>query len=423
MRLFDFDGFLEIFDTISRNKLRTLITTFGVVWGMMMLVLLLGAGKGLENGMQERFSGFTVRSMYVWSQRTTLPYNGLKPGRYYRFDNADVTALENEVEEINIVAPRAQLGGWQDGKNVSRKNKFGNFSVMGDHPLYEKLQPMNIYTGRFVNEDDLSDKRKVCVIGEQVRKELFADNEEPVGDYIKIQGVYFRVIGVFKSKKNQGQEADRDNRTIYIPLSTFQQAFNYGDKINWFALGIADGYTGDEAEEAVKETLFARHNVNPNDTRAIGSFNAEKEAYKYLGLFKIIRIFIWFVGIGTLLAGAIGITNIMLISVSDRTREIGVRKALGAKPFSIVLMIVQEAILITSFAGVLGLTIGVLGLELMNKGLAESGAESQFFTNPEVDFRVAVISVVIIIFVGVLSGLLPAIRAVSINPIQALKTE
>ncbi len=420
-RIIDIDKWQEIFGTIWRNKLRTVLTALGVFWGIAMLVILLGSGNGLENGVKSMFGGFAINSMYVWPQKTTMPYQGLQPGRFYSFRNADVSAVK-QLNELDVVSPRMQLGGFQNGNNISRKNKSGNYQVMGDYPDFLKIQALNITNGRFLNPLDIKDSRKVCVIGQQVYKELFEPGEDPVGDYIKIQGVYFGIVGMFTSMK-KGDEADRDGQTIFIPFTTFQQAFNRGDRFDWFAITTADGVDAEMAEKKVKTVLASQHKINPEDTRAIGAFNAQKETDKFNGLFAGIGAFIWIVGLGTLIAGAVGVSNIMLIVVSERTKEIGLRKALGAKPIAIISMIVQESVLLTTLAGYFGLVFGVGILEGVNYLMVEYDMESAFFSNPEVDFSVAVWATVVLIVAGAFAGFMPAVRAASINPIEALRTE
>ncbi|HXH18097.1 MAG TPA: ABC transporter permease, partial [Chitinophagales bacterium] len=395
--MFDFDKWEEIFATIARNKLRTALTALGVFWGIMMLVLLLGSGNGLKNGVENNFKGYAVNSIYIWPQKTTKPHRGLKPGRFYMFRNGDYEALKAQVPEVGIIAPRIQLGGWRDANNISRKNKKGNFQVMGDYPEYRQIEALEILKGRYLNNNDLAEKRKVCILGEQVVKELFLPDENPMGDYIKIKGVFFQVVGVYKTLKTQGEEADRDRRTIFIPFTTFQQAFNMGDKLGWFALTSAPGISAEKTEKKVKQLLSTRHNISQDDTRAIGSFNAEREAKRFMGLFTGIRIFIWLVGLGTLLAGAIGVSNIMLIVVTERTKEIGIRKAMGATPLSIIAMLLQESVFLTFMAGWLGLTAGVALLESVSFMMTKTGNDTGFFLSPGIDFGVAIQATVILI--------------------------
>lgn len=421
--MFDIDKWTEIIATIMQNKLRTFLTILGVFWGILMLVLLLGSSTGLKNGVDNTFNGFAVNSIYIWPQETTLPYKGLKPGRYYTFRNDDIDVIKAHVPEVGILAPRIQLGGWRDANNVVRNNKYGNFQVMGDYPEYRYIEVMKIENGRYINNLDMQDKRKVCVIGEQVRQELFAENENPVGDYIKIKGVHFLVVGVFQSLKGWGEEADRDERTVYIPFSTFQQAFSYGDKLSWFALTAIPGIQAEQVEKLVKVALSAHHTISPDDEQAIGSFNAQEEAQKFLGLFIAIRIFVWVAGLVTLLAGVIGVSNIMLIVVNERTKEIGIRKALGATPASIIFMIMQEAVFLTFFAGYTGLAIGVAALEAINYAFVAFNLNTQFFINPHIDFSTAMLATSILIVAGALAGLIPAMKAIRIDPIRALRSE
>ncbi|MDX2001233.1 MAG: ABC transporter permease [Chitinophagales bacterium] len=425
--MFDLDKWQEIIGTISRNLLRTFLTSLAVGWGIFVLIILLGLGSGLSNGVKEGFAGYAVNSMYVWPQRTTIPYKGIKSGRDYSFKNSDITAIRNEVPEIDIIAPRLQLGGYGENNNITRKTKSGNYSVYGDYPDFRYVQNMLIKQGRFINNGDLLERRKVCVIGEQVQKELFQAHENPIGDYICIQGVYFKVVGLFKTTKKAG-EAVQDMSTIFVPFTTFQRAFNEADRLHWFALTTAEGSHPDTAEAKVRKVLAEQHDISPQDNRAIGSFNAQVEAKKFAGLFDGINAFVWLVSIGTLFAGGVGISNIMLIVVAERTKEIGTRKALGATPWSIISMIVQESMFITFIAGAAGLVmaVGILeGLDMLLHSAppSEEPGTEVFFGSPTVDFWIAMQATIILVVIGALAGLMPAIKAVSINPIKALRSE
>lgn len=420
--MFDYDKWQEIFNTIKKNKLRTALTMFGVFWGIFMLMLLLGSGNGLKNGVTKNFSSWATNSGFVWSQKTTMPYEGMQPGRYIRFTNEDKVALENQVEGLEYLSPRLNLGGWRGGNNVIYKNKTGAFSIYGDYPEYQKVQIVDVFQGRHINQIDINNKRKVAVIGESVRNVLYENNEDPVGTYIKIKGVFFKVVGVFKSLRT-GEQANRDTQTIYIPFSTFQQAFNYGNQIGWFAFTVKEGYLGTTVEEGIKSLLRKRHKIHPEDKNALGSENLEEEFGEITGLFNGISIFNWIVGIGTLIAGIIGVSNIMLIIVKERTKEIGIRKSLGATPFSIINLIIQESIFLTTLAGYTGLFMGMVILELVGKFLANGSNENSMFLNPEIDFKVALLALFTLIIGGALAGLIPAKKAVSIRPIEALRTE
>lgn len=428
--MLNLDRWEEILTNMVRNPLRTLLTAMGVFWGIYMLVVTLGSGKGLENGVNSNFSGFNVAGMYVWPQRTTLPYKGLQPGRGYAFRNADTEALRAEVKSLEYICPRMQLGGFGQDNNVGRGAKTGNYSVYGDHPEFRFIQLLDMKRGRFVNHTDIEQKRKICAIGQMVADELFEPGEDPIGDYIKIQGVYYKVVGIFGTNK-QGREAMTDLTSIYVPFSTFQQAFNWGDKFGWFALSVKQGYSSIEAEKDVKRVLMNQHKVNPEDTRAIGSFNAAKETEKFNRLFMGISFIIGLVGLGTLFAGGVGVMNIMLITVNERTKEIGIRKAMGATPWSILAMIMQEAVFITFMSGFLGLAMGILTLEGVNMLIGEPAAptagggrgDMTFFLHPEVGFNTAMFAIGVLVVIGIFAGLYPSLKAVRIDPIKALRTE
>lgn len=420
------DKFLEILSTMARNPLRTFLTSMGVFWGILMLVLLLGAGNGLQNGIRAMFEGLDMNSMFVWGQKTTMPYKGFKPGRTYDFKNGDVTALKEQVPELKYVCPRGQLGGYGNDNNVGRNTKTGNYTVCGDYPEIIHIQQMKMTSGRFLNYNDINDKRKICVIGQKIVDELYEQGEEVLGSYIKIQGVFFQVVGVFTINKS-GQEAIRDLNTIYVPFSTFQRVFNWGETVGWFALSVKPGIDPYEAEQKVKKILLSRHHISPEDTRAVGSFNAATESAKFNTLFAGLNLIILIVGMGTLFSGGIGVMNIMLISVAERTKEIGIRKAMGATPGNILVMIISEAIIVTFLSGFIGLALGIGIIDLLDYviGVPVQSAEGEgsMFRRPEIDAWVAIMSVVVLIVIGVFAGWYPASSAVKIDPIKALRTE
>lgn len=416
--LLDRDTWQEIWATVRKNRLRTALTALGVFWGMFMLLLMLGFGNGLERGVTGNMRGFATNAVYVWGQRTTMPYKGLPPGREVEFTNQDIEALAR-IPGVEHLAPRVQLGGWRDGNNVTRGVKTGNFGVMGDFPEVEVIAPMRFERGRFLNHLDLVERRKVAVIGSGVTDLLFRPGEDPIGQHLKIQGVYFEIVGTFRPRKS-GMDADRAANTIHIPFTTFQQAFNFNNKVGWFAITARPEVSAARIEEEVRAVLATRHDIDPTDRHAMGSFNAEKEFRKVTTLFGGIRMFIWFVGLATLLAGAIGVSNIMLIAVKERTKEIGVRKALGATPRSIIGLVLQESIVLTSLAGYLGLIAGVGLLEGMNSLVGEDNA---IFANPQVDFRVALLGTAVLVVAGAFAGIIPARHAARIHPVEALRAE
>jgi len=416
--LFDLDKWQEVLHTLRRNKLRTLMTALGVMWGIFMLVLMLGFGNGLERGVMKNMVGFVSNSVYVWGQRTSKPYKGLAPGRSIRFTTRDIAAIENGVSGIWALAPRNQLGGWRDGNNVTYGQKTGNFGVMGDYPALLHIENMDILAGRFINDADMEGKRKVTVIGQHVKEVLFGA-EDPIGKYVKIRGAFFRVVGVHRSNQ-PGQQGDRANSTLYVPFSTFQVAFNNGQRVGWFAIAALPEVSGEQLEREIRRTLAANHWVHPDDGQAIGSYNAAEKFGRMQNLFRGIRFFIWFVSLATLMAGALGVSNIMLISVKERTREIGVRKAIGATPASIVMMVLQESVVLTALAGYLGLFVGVVTLELV--GSLVRGTSGPLAA-PEIDFGVALVAGGILMVIGLVAGIAPARHAATIRPVVALRTE
>ena len=420
--MFDYDKWQEIFATIKKNKLRTFLTMFGVFWGIFMLMLLLGSGNGLENGVTKNFGGWATNSGFVWSNKTTMAYRGMQPGRYIRFVNEDKVALES-VEGLATIAPRNRLGGWRGGNNVSRNNKSAAFTVFGDYPEYQKVQIVDVYQGRHINEKDIRDKRKVAVLGESVVNILYEEDEDPIGTYILVQGVYFQVVGTFKSLRG-GEQGNRDTQSLYVPFPTFQQAFNFGNHVGWFAFTAKPGVEAAKVEEGIKAVLRERHIVHPDDVNAFGSENLEKEFGQIRGLFSGISIFVWIVGTGTLLAGVIGVSNIMLIIVKERTKEIGVRKALGATPLSIVSLIMQESIFLTAFAGYVGIFLGTVIIETLAYFVRQQpGGSMEMFGPPEVNISTAVTSLITLIIFGALAGLIPAQKAAKISPIEAIKVD
>jgi len=419
--MFDYDKWQEIFATIRKNKLRTFLTMFGVFWGIFMLMILMGSGNGLENGVKENFAGWATNAGFLWSNRTTMPYEGMQAGRYINFDNRDREALLNEIDGIEYLAPRLNLHSWNSGNNISHNEKSGSFRVTGDYPEYQKIQIVDMAMGRHINKKDIENRRKVAVIGNYVRKVLF-EEEEPIGNYIKINGIYFQVVGVFKSKR-RSEQAERDEQSIFIPFTTFQQAFNAGNRIHWFAYTAKSNTSVTEVETKMYQVLKERHKIHPDDNNALGGENLEEEFGQITRLFNGIDIFVWIVGIGTLLAGVIGVSNIMLIIVKERTKEIGIRKSIGATPGSIVGMIIHESVFITLIAGYIGLVLGNLLIATISHLIESSGADTGMFKNPEINLNTALLSLFVLVITGILAGLIPARKASKVDPIIALHSE
>lgn len=421
--MFDLDHLQEIWTALAKNRLRTFLTAFGVFWGIFLLVLLLGSGNGLKNGMDAGFSGAATNSFFAWGMRTSKPFAGLPAGRSIEFTNADVEELRRQVPEAKVIAPRLQLGGFRGGATATRGIHTGSYGVMGDMPEIQTIQSLIVPRGRFLNHLDVQEQRKVAVIGSRVREVLFEPEEDPLGQGIRINGVEFQVIGLFRSRQS-GNDGERDAETIFVPFSTFQQAFNAANEVHWMAVTSVDGVKASVVEKKVLDILRARHKVSPQDNRGIGHWNLEEEYEKIQGLFTGIKLLMWIVGVGTLAAGAIGVSNIMLIIVRERTKELGIRRAIGATPWKVQGQIVLESVLLTLGSGLLGLSAGVGLLELVNRFLPPPGAsgEPQMFQNPGVTLEAALLALAVLVTSGVLAGLAPARRAVAITPMEALRS-
>ena len=421
MSLVDLDHWQEIKSALVSNRTRTALTAFGVFWGIFLLMVMLGSGTGLRNGVTRGFSEGATNSFFVWTQRTQKPYRGMPAGRQIQLDNGDVVAIREKVPEVEVVAPRNQLGGFMGGNNVTRGRKAGAFQVTGDYPAIRHIQSFRMAEGRFIDQLDLAEQRKVAVIGTRVRDVLFKEGERAIGDSIEIRGVYFQVVGVFSSLQS-GDQGDRESQSIFVPFTTFQRAFNYGDRVGWLAVTSKPSVPASDAEDKVLELLRSRHKVAPDDARAFGHWNMEKEYQKVQGLFSGIGILVWIVGIGTLAAGAIGVSNIMLIIVKERTKEIGIRRAVGARPSAIVAQIVLESVILTAVAGYVGLVAGVALMELVGNLLPADGGNTMF-TNPDVGIGEALRALAILLGAGVFAGLAPAQRALQVSPMVALRSE
>lgn len=419
--MFDLDKWEEIWLTMKKHKLRTALTSFGVFWGIFMLVVLLGAGNGLHNGVMQNFN-IAKNALFVWTEVTSVPYAGFQAGRSIDLTNDDYRALLTE-SKLKTVTPRIRVSSRFGGGQVTMKydDNAVSYSLMGDYPEYLDIQPLLLTEGRFINKIDIKEKRKIAVLGRRVKDDLFQDREA-LGEYIKINDVPFKVVGVFDSRLT-GEQARNDVQIVHIPGTTAQQTFNMGTSIGWFGAVPQDGVSGLEAEEIIKDVIRKRHKISPEDRQALGSFNVEEEFQETQGLFTGIAAFSWLVAIGTILAGMIGVGNIMLIIVKERTKEIGIRKSIGAKPWSIISMIIQEALVITGASGYLGLVIGVGLIEAISYAMENFGVESEFFINPEIDFQAAISAIVVLLISGIIAGLIPGVKAAKVNPVLALRDE
>ncbi len=408
--MIDFDKWQEILSSIRRHKLRTFLTALGVFWGIFMLVLLLGAGNGLHNGIEYQFRDDATNSIWVRRGTTSMPYNGLPKGRRIQFSNKDYDFLSEQYPEAENLTGRFYLSGDQ---TVVYGDKKLSFPVRGVHPGHQYVENSRVFDGRFVNNTDLREVRKVAVIGKVAKQELLGD-KEAVGTEIKIGGIVYTIVGIY-----QDSGGENEMRVIYIPMSTAQTVYAGTDQIHQLMFTGGDMSVPEmkRLENKIRKDLASLHEFDPKDSRALYFFNVAEEFETFQSLFFAIEMFVWFVGIGSIIAGVIGVSNIMLIVVKDRTKEIGIRKALGATPYSIVSMILQESILITSVAGYLGMVAGIALIAVL------SSVESEYFRNPEINFGVAATAVLVLVVAGTLAGLMPAMQAARINPVVAMKSD
>lgn len=419
--MFDLDNWNEIWITIKRNKLRSMLTGFGVFWGIFMLVILIGGGNSFEGGLSSKFQGIASNSTFYSAGITSEPYKGYRKGRAWNINNRDVALIRERATTIEYISPNLFYGGGD--KNVVNGQRAGSYVSRGVLPEYFYIESQNILAGRLFNKLDIEDKRKVCVIGSQVYETLFKKGETAIGQYIRVNGVYFQVIGIISPRGDASIGGD-PKETVFLPFSTMQIAFNQGDIVHFLACTTKPGYSAAETEEEVKQILKAAHTISPTDEKAVWCMRTEQFFNIFNMLFLGVSILIWFVGMSTLLSGMIGISNIMMVTVRERTREIGVRRALGAKPITILIQILSESFVLTFLAGILGLFAGIAALEIISVVLQDYFMdEANIFIEPFVSFNVAVVSLIILLFAGVLAGIMPAMRALKIKAIEALRDE
>jgi len=410
--MFDVDTWQEILDTIRANKLRSFLTGFSVAWGIFMLIILLGSGQGLSHGIEYQFRDDAINSIWIFPGQTSVAAKGLQPGRRVQLTNDDREEIRNGVTGVEHITSRFYIGG---NLKVRYREQTSTFDVRSVHPDHLYLEKTIITDGRFLNDLDLKEYRKVTVIGVKVASALFK-KEPPLGKSIEINGVSFKVVGVFRDEGGEGEQ-----EKIYLPISTAQRAFGGANRVNQIMLttGEAPLEQTEGMSKDIKHRLATRHAFSNEDARAVFVNNNNEQFQKFKSLMAAIRGFVWVIGIGTILAGVVGVSNIMLITVRERTREIGVRKALGATPWSIVFLVLQESILITSVAGYIGLVAGIGVLQVAGRALPTSG----YFLNPEVDLTVAIEATVLLVVAGVVAGFVPARRAARIRPVLALRNE
>ena len=410
--IFDRDTWQEVYDSMSKNKLRTVLTMVGVWWGILLLIALLGAARGMENSFNRMFGDFATNSVFIWGQSTSKPFKGFQEGRGVNLKLSHAKKIEENIEGIEFVVPRNRNQAF-----VVRNFLSGSYSVNGDYPLLDKVQKKKLINGRFINQNDIDDNKKVAVISEDIYKQLFEKDEFAIGQYIQMNSINFTIIGVFQTENaNMGPSSD-----IHIPFTTFQQIYNKGDTIGWLMITGKPEYNIKQIEEDAKLLLRNLNKIHPKDKRAFGSFNLGKEFAKITGFLKGMQFLTWFIGIATLIAGVFAIGNILLITVKERTKEIGVRRALGATPFEIKRQIVVEAVFMTLVAGLLGIISG--GWILIAADSAWGQGDDATFVNASVSIAVVFIALLVLVTLGTLIGLIPAFKATSIKPIEALREE
>jgi putative ABC transport system permease protein len=409
---------IEIFHTLGKNMFRTFLTMLGVIFAMVILVLLLGSANGMSNGFNKIFAGTASNSLFVWGQSTSEPYKGFERGRRIRYKIEDAEILKKQIPEIEVLAPRIELGSHRSVVSVYRNGQTSGSAVYGDYPEIDEITKKKLVEGRFLNQTDIEHSKKVCVIGEETYKLLFDKGENAIGQDIRINGVYFAVVGIYKPNNNINIDGEN---AVFIPFTTFQKAFNSGDRMGWMAIAVEPKTPVPFVEKQIKDILKHKYDIHPDDDRAIGSFDMSEIFNNITSFTMVLQGFSFFVGIFTLLAGVIAISNILLITVKERTKEIGVRRALGATPKIVKRQIVVEAIVLTAFAGLVGFAISVGILAIMN---SMWGSGDDFpFANPMISIPQFVISFVLMVGLSVLIGLLPANRAVKVRPIEALREE
>lgn len=414
--MFDIDKYKEIWQTISRNKLRSFLTGFGVAWGILLFVVIFGVGNGIQKGFQDAFAGISPNSLFIFPNLTSQEYKGFNTGRYWTLNNEDLLLLKNNIAGIKHIS--AMIFG--EGGTTGYKDKSGDYFYKGVDANYSKIEVIHILQGRDFNPLDIQEKRKICIIGKRVYEELFEKGEDPIGKQISVNGIYYNVVGVADASENitiVGATAEN----ILIPLTTMQQITNYGKTIDMISLAAYENVNIKDVGSKVRSLLKSKHTIAPTDDAAIMTFNLEEYFTMFNNLFIGIKILVWIVGMGTLFAGAVGISNIMLVSIRERTKEIGIRRALGAKPNVILRQIIGESLFLTFFAGYIGFFIGILILGVINNIM--NLTENTIVFNMQLSFGMAVLALSILVITGMAAGIIPAKYALKIKAIDALRDE
>lgn len=420
--IFRKDTWQEIYYSLKNNKLRTFLTMIGVGWGMFLYVSLLGAAKGMENGFDKLFSGFATNSIFLWAQNTSIPYNGFPKGRQMSLHLPDMDLLERKIPQIDYISPQNSRGSFGNpGEQMSRNGKTAVYTLTGDYPVGNKISEKKLIFGRYLNDADISGNKNVTVIGEGIYKNFFdaKKNENPIGKSINIKGIFFNVIGVYKVAKAGGP--NNNDTTAFIPLSTFTKMFNDGDRVDFFAIVSKPDADLTIVEDQAKDELKSKNSVSPEDTNAFGTFNLGKMFEKMTGFLTGMQLLTIIVGTLTIIAGVIAISNILLITVKERTKEIGIRRALGAKPSEVRNQILLESVVITLVSGLIGFMFGIILLMIID--ISTKNQDAFPFYNPTVNYGDVFSAMGVMILLGLIIGMIPAQRAVKIRPIEALRSE
>lgn len=412
---FDSDQWSEIFSALARNKTRTFLTAFGIFWGVFMLLLLMGGGRGLESTLANNFAGFANNSGFMMAAPTSEAYKGFKKGRMWSIETRDVQLIRNSVPELEVISPT--ISNWR-GSAAYGTNK-SNVTIKGEFPDVDKIDDPKIRKGRALNDVDVNKSRKVCTIGSRIVEELFATDENALGKFIIIDGIHYQVVGI--SGKSEGGVSISGNATttVHIPYTTMQHTYNRGNKVDILCLTAREGYKMSDIQKKVEGVIKRIHTIHPDDTQAVLTVNAEAIFSMIDNLFQGVSILVWLIGLGTLFSGAIGVSNIMVVTVKERTTEIGIRRAIGATPIDILTMIMSESIVLTLVAGMSGMTFAVLVLQMVERGLQDDTSGATF----QISFGIAIGAATLLALLGVLAGLAPTFRAMAIKPVDAIRDE
>jgi putative ABC transport system permease protein len=414
----DLDTYREILDTLSRNKSRSFLTGFGVFWGVFMLVALMGGGQGLQELLEKNFEGFAQNTVFIWPQQTTKAYKGFRKGRWWSMDQKDISRLRQRVPELDVIAP-VLFSPWGRSNTAYYGDQKTSPRIQGTSPEYAQVVAPKLYYGRYINEMDMKEHRKVCVLGKKIYKELFKDGGDPCGKKIRIDSTYYEVIGVDYASTNMNING-RAEEKVTLPMTLMQETYNRGNQIDMLVATGRQGVVMSKLSDRIREAVTMAHYVDPTDEQGATVFNTEVLFQMLDNLFRGVNFLVWLVGLGTLLAGAIGVSNIMMVTVRERTTEIGIRRAIGATPRMILSQIISESIVLTLVAGMSGILFGVMILQMLEMGNTEDGIVMAHF---QIGFWTAIFCAFVVSSLGVLAGLAPAARAMSIKPVDAMRDE